>query len=162
MSDWRVGTEAEFLTFYEATVRDAHRYAARLVGADRARAEDLVQDAYMSLLRRAKAGTLTEVGAGWLVLAIRHRFLDTMRGAEREQRRLRLVWSSTSIDSSDVSGDPLAGSALTDRERAALTLRYVDDLSVADVAAAVGSTVRATESLLARARARVRSEVRDA
>ena len=39
-----------------------------------------------------------------------------------------------------------------------VVLRYVDDLSVPDVAAALGLTVHAAESLLARARTRLRGE----
>lgn len=55
---------------------------------------------------------------------------------------------------------------LSSRERAAVVMHHVDGLSVADVAKELGATVRATESLLARARAKARSskerEVRDA
>src|SRR5262249_34282342 len=126
---------------------------------DRARTEDLVQDAYMGLLRQAKAGNISQAGIGWIFVAIRHRFLDIVRASEREERRLRLVWSRPDGDVPDDIPDPLLGVRLSDRERAALTLRYVDDLPVAEVAAALGSSVRATESLLARAKARVRAEV---
>lgn len=41
---------------------------------------------------------------------------------------------------------------LAPMHRAVLTLRYLDDLPVGDVAASIGKSVRATESLLARAR----------
>jgi RNA polymerase sigma factor (sigma-70 family) len=46
---------------------------------------------------------------------------------------------------------------LTDRERAAIILRYVDDLSVAEVADLMGDSLRATESLLQRAKRKVRN-----
>ena len=160
MRSWPVDSEERFLSCYDATVADVHRYATRLTG-DRSRAEDLVQDVYLGLVRRARAGEITEASLGWLQLAVRHRFLDTLRATDREQRRLRLVWS-TGLTDTTAPDDPLAGVHLSDRERAALTLRYVDDLPVAEVGHALGMSVRATESLLARARARVRSEVRDA
>lgn len=41
---------------------------------------------------------------------------------------------------------------VTPHHRAALTLRYVDDLPVADVAEHLGRTVHASEALLVRAR----------
>ena len=43
-------------------------------------------------------------------------------------------------------------------QRTALALRYVEDLAVAEVASAMGRSVRATESLLARARQALRVE----
>jgi len=162
MTVWAVDSEERFLSFHDATMRDAFRYASRLTGGDRFRAEELVQEAYFELLRRARPGELREVGPGWIVVTIRHRFLDTVRNTEREDRRLRLVWSRPEAPEPGAASTVLDGAALSDRERAALTLRYVDDLAVADVAAALGTTIRATESLLARAKARVRAEVKDA
>jgi RNA polymerase sigma-70 factor (ECF subfamily) len=42
--------------------------------------------------------------------------------------------------------------AISPNHRLVLILRYVDDLQVADVAKEIGRSVRATESMLARAR----------
>jgi RNA polymerase sigma-70 factor (ECF subfamily) len=47
--------------------------------------------------------------------------------------------------------------ALRGQHRLALVLRYLDDLSVAEVARLLGKSVRATESLLVRARAALRA-----
>jgi RNA polymerase sigma-70 factor (ECF subfamily) len=165
VTSWPVTTEDDFLRCYDETLSELHRYASRLVGGDRSRAEDLVQETYVLLLRRAQAGEIGEVGIGWLTVALRHRFLDGLRSAGREQRRLRLAWSRPADDQVEARAaalDPLAGTGLTDRERAALTLRYVDDLTVAAVATELGLSTAATESLLARARRRARREVRGA
>lgn len=165
MTKWSVSTEDGFLRCYDETLSDLHRYASRLVGGDRSRAEDLVQETYVLLLRRAQSGQITEVGVGWLTVALRHRFLDSMRSTGREQRRLRLAWSrpvDEPVEAGAAALDPLSGIELTDRERAALTLRYVDDLTIDAVAAELGLSTSATESLLARARRRARREVRGA
>jgi len=45
---------------------------------------------------------------------------------------------------------------LSSDQRTALALRYVEDLAVVDVASTMGRSVRATESLLARARRSLR------
>ena len=169
----RGAAQAAFLAFYDATFDEVYRYAARLCGTDRAAAEDLVQDAYASVLGRFRADGDRTLTIAYVVTAVRHRFLDRVRGSNREERRLHLVHSAGIVaDATDDAGDrrdaadsPIS-TALADlpaRDRAALVLRYIDDLSVPEVADTMGLSVHATESLLARARARLRSkEVRDA
>jgi RNA polymerase sigma-70 factor (ECF subfamily) len=149
-----------FLAFYDDTFAEAYRYAGRLCGSDRSAAEDLVQESYLAVLRQLRADPGRELSVGYLVVTIRHRFLDRVRNAAREERRLRLV---ASIDEAQAPAMPSQLAGLPERDRTALVLRYVDDLPVPDVAEAMGLTVHATESLLARARARLRGrEARDA
>lgn len=159
---WHVCTEAALLACYDATFPTVYRYAARLTGK-RSAAEDVTQEAYSRLVRAARAGQATEIGVGWLITTARRIWLDRVRSEGREHARLRLVASppSPAVEQDRTSalevGDLLAG--LSDRERAALVLRYVDDLPVARVAEQLGTTVRATESLLQRAKRRVRGEL---
>ena len=167
-SRWDVGDHDGFLACYDATRQEVFRYAVRLTG-DRQLAEDLVHDIYVQTLRRARSSELEPIGVGWLCRAVRHRHLDWLRGTERERRRLRLVASRAErgdpIDLGMSSGGDSLLAALTDRERAAIVLHHVDELAVAEVAQLLGTTVRATESLLARARSKARrehEEVRDA
>jgi RNA polymerase sigma-70 factor (ECF subfamily) len=156
-----------FLAFYDATFAESYRYAGRLCGDDRGAAEDLVQEAYLNVLRRFRDGSADVLTIAYLVTTIRHRYLDGIRHDDRETRRLRLIVSDVGdvADVSDVAvSTPLHRLAdLPQRERAALVLRYVDDLAVPDVAASLQLSVHATESLLARARTRLRGrEARDA
>lgn len=153
-----VSTRVAMMTFYEMAFADVYRSASRLTGGNRAEAEDLVQDAFVRLVRAARDGSVQEVGVGWLITTIRRRHIDQLRSIDREGRRLRLVASNhaspdhmaTGADRRDESGALLA--VLSDRERTALVLRYVEDLPVAEVAHLMGLTVRATESLLQRAK----------
>jgi RNA polymerase sigma-70 factor (ECF subfamily) len=76
---------------------------------------------------------------------------------ERDARNLRVI--DTAPDEDDPWEAELDGFAARDtlerlgaHHRAALTLRYVDDLPVPEVAALLDRTVHATEALLARAR----------
>lgn len=161
---WEVSTREGIAACYDATFDEVFGYAARLTG-DRRRAEDLTADAFLTLVRVGREGSVTEIGVAWLITVVRNRFIDDIRARDREQRRLRLVGRRTESDlgqpQTDAAGELLA--SLSDRERAALVLRYVDDLPVAEVAARLQVSLRAAESLLARARGRVRSsEVRDA
>jgi RNA polymerase sigma-70 factor (ECF subfamily) len=147
---------------YDETFDETYRVASRLTRGHRADAEDLVQDAFIRLTRAAKAGQVTEVGVGWLVTTIRRRFVDRLRSNDREARRLRLVrGADRDIDAGiepSVSVPTSLLDGLSDRERAALVLRYVEDLSVAEVADLMSTSVRATESLLQRAKRKVRAE----
>ena len=87
---------------------------------------------------------------------------------DREARRLRLIVSDNADQADGADVVSMASTVprladLPDRERAALMLRYVDDLAVPEVAALLQLSVHATESLLARARTRLRGrEARDA
>jgi RNA polymerase sigma-70 factor (ECF subfamily) len=161
---WPVTSEAELAACYDETFDELFRYASHLTG-DRGRTEDLVAQVYLELVRASRSDEVTSIGMGWLITVARRRFIDRLRLSEREQRRLRLVKprgeEPVPAVAADGSGELLA--SLSDRERAAVVLRYVEDLSLAEVARVMETTVRAVESLLARARNRVRrSEVRDA
>ncbi len=151
-----LGQQDAFLAFYDATFTEAYRYAGRLCGSDRHAAEDLVQDAYMAVLRQFRADSSRDLHVGYVITTIRHRHLDRLRSVARQQQRLRLVAADAREREPAVVPSQLAN--LPDRDRTALVLRYVDDLPVPQVAEALSLTVHATESLLVRARARLRGE----
>lgn len=159
MGPWMVTDEVSLVACYDQSVRVLYRAAGRLTGGDRERTDDLVQEVYLSLVRAARTGALTEVGLGWLMTSVRHRYFDRVRSEARDDRRLQLVWSQPVA----AAEEPADLSGLPERERVALVLRYLDDLPVAEVASLMELSVHATESLLARARRRARMlEVRDA
>jgi RNA polymerase sigma-70 factor (ECF subfamily) len=81
----------------------------------------------------------------WLIGTARHKLVDHWRRRERELRTLRLVEGAQVDDPWDVRMD-------------ALTLRYVDDLPVPQVAELLQRTVHATEALLVRARTAFRRD----
>ena len=159
--------DALWRVFYERSFADVAGYALRLTGGRRATAEDLVHDAYLAMVRARRDGRVDHLDTGWLIVVVRQRFLNSLRDGRREDRRLRLVHGSASssepsrADSSSAGSMEALLSGLPDRARAALVLRYVDDLPVAAVADGLGLTVRATESLLARARGQIRREQKE-
>ena len=157
MQTWNVCSEEGFLAFYRATLGEVYRYAAMLCGSDRAAAEDLVQDVYLSALMKARQGALTELSTGYLIVATRHRHLDRLRSTQRERRRLELVASAPPADTAPRML-PTQLADLPQRDRLALVLRYVDDMSVAQVGREIGISTHAAESLLARATRRIRQQ----
>jgi len=149
-------TDDELLDLYERTVDDLFRYASRLAGGDRTMAEEIVQDTYLAVLRRIRGGDAETVDIGWLIVSCRHRFLDRLK-AERRSKRREVLAGSTERDDAPGGRAVDALAALSAEHRAALVLRYVDELPVREVARAMRRSEHATESLLVRARAALRA-----
>ena len=129
---------------------------------DPALAEDLTADTFMSAVSAVRSGAVNTITTGWLVVVARRRLVDHWRRQEVEQRRLHLLPGASDEMADPWTGDLDPGTARTalaelpPQYRAVLTLKYVDGLSVAEVAALVGRSVHATEGLLQRARAALR------
>jgi RNA polymerase sigma-70 factor (ECF subfamily) len=150
-------TPDDLLALYDRTIDEVYRYASRLTAGDPARTDDLVQDTYLSMLRRIQSGKPVDLSVGYVITSCRNRFLDGIKADRRRAKReLRVVTAggTTGPDLDEVATARLA--ELPDDQRAALVLRYVDDHSVSEVARQLGRSVAATESLLARARTAMR------
>jgi RNA polymerase sigma-70 factor (ECF subfamily) len=149
----------DFRVFYRAHLPAVYGYLLRLCAGNRAQAEDLTQDVWFALVDELNRGHAERADVRWLMCVARSRFID-------QARRQRLVRSKMSllrrVDDREEDVDPSGGQVLDglDRlrpmHRAVLMLRYVDDLPVPEVAAAIGRDLGATNSLLARARAELR------
>ncbi|HEY3832192.1 MAG TPA: sigma factor-like helix-turn-helix DNA-binding protein, partial [Acidimicrobiia bacterium] len=104
----------------------------------------------------------------WLIGVARHKLVDRFRRADREQRKLAMVHAADADDIDD-SGDAVdrellfgAIHRLPPLQRAAVALRYVDDLPVHEVARLLDRSVAATDSLLRRARTALRALIEEA
>jgi RNA polymerase sigma-70 factor (ECF subfamily) len=130
-------------------------------------AEDLTADTFLAAVSATKQGAAPEVSVAWLVGVARHKLVDYWRRQGREDRSLALVGGTTDEvdDPWDAQLDRDALYAALGRlnvfQRAALTLRYLDGLPVADVAGHLGRSLHATETLLARARTALRRVYRE-
>ena len=118
-------------------------------------AEDLTSETFLAAVGAIRSGAVDEPSIGWLIGIARHKLVDHWRRSEREERRLRVVASQPAAG--DLAIDPGRGmevlAGMNPFQRAALTLRHVDGLSVPEVARLLGRSTAATETLLARARA---------
>ncbi len=118
-------------------------------------AQDLVAETFMHAGDRVRAGRGSEVTPAWLRTVARRRLIDEWRRQARGRdrfERLRLQRSEPvpAPDADDAVDRALA--SLSTRQRAVLTLRYLDDYSVTEVAEALDLSYKAAESLLARAK----------
>jgi RNA polymerase sigma-70 factor, ECF subfamily len=125
-------------------------------------AEDLTAETFMAAVTAVRRGETRELTVGWLVGVARHKLVDHWRRLAREERGLAAV-ERNQRDAEDPWQEVLDEEAahwallrLSGPQRSALTLRYLDGLSVPEVAEHIGRSVHATETLLVRARAALR------
>jgi len=125
-------------------------------------AEELAADTVLAAVDAVQRGQSPPVSTAWLIGIARHKLVDHWRREARQERYLRAVASTTpeAEDPWDVQLEALRAQSVLQRlapyHRSVLTLRYLDDLPVSDVAALLDRTVHATEALLVRARAAFR------
>lgn len=148
----------DFIAVYRRSIRDVYSYLASRAG-DRSTAEDLTQEVFIAGAHRF--ATEGDVNTAWLIAVARHKLVDHWRARSREDRKLAAVHASEprhdgAEEPVEVGAATAALAELNPTYRAALVLRHVDDLSVAEVAAHLGRTVEATEQVLTRARAAFR------
>lgn len=149
------------LAIYQEALPRVYGYLTSRCGSA-ALAEDLASETFLAAVNASRQGSLTEVSTAWLVGVARHKLVDHWRRLEREQRsNASAVATVTGIDDPwdewlDTDAAYAALAHLPGSQRAALTLRYLDGLPVADVAELLGRTLHGTETLLARSRAALR------
>ena len=125
---------------------------------DWALAEDLAAETFLAACDSVQRNLVREVTVAWLIGIARHKLVDHWRREARHERRLSAVAELT--DATDDPWDATVDAAAIERtlrnlgavNRAALTLRYLDGLPVAEVARMLDRTVLATDQVLARAR----------
>lgn len=148
------------LDLYDAALPQVYGYLLARCG-HRALAEDLTAETFLAAVVACRRMPPPRPSTGWLVGIARHKLVDHWRAAEREERGLRAVAGppgdpGAADDPWDARLDTLLAHEALDSQsapnRAALTLRYLDDLPVPEVARTLGRTVHATEALLTRAR----------
>ena len=151
-------TDDDVLALYERSVDAVYRYATRLTGGDRSWADELVQETFLQLVRVVRDDGGAEVDVGWLIVTCRHRFIDQLR--QQRRRRARELAVVGSASDAPTHGRAVAAlDRLPADQRLVLVLKYVDEMTVAEVARELGRSVHATESLLARARTALRAAV---
>ena len=145
----------ELLALYDSALPSVYGYLARRCGSAQL-AEDLTSETFLAAVDAVRRATVADLSTAWLIGVARHKLVDHWRRREREERRLAAAGPPTAEDPWEVDLDRLVAldtlAGLGAHHRAALTLRYLDGLSVPEVADELGRTVGATEVLLVRAR----------
>ncbi|MEP6812458.1 MAG: RNA polymerase sigma factor [Actinomycetota bacterium] len=142
-----------FRRFYEDALPRVYGYLLQRCGGSAAVAEDLTQETFLAAVTELKKGRPVDAPVAWIYGIARHKLLDHYRRQERlERRRLREPAAEPAPPHEADDRALAALAAVPATQRIALVLRHVDGLSVPEVAAALGRSIEAVESLLARGR----------
>lgn len=161
--DALVRDEAAFRAWYDDAMPRVYRYLVSRCGGDHTLAEELTQQTFVEAVRRRdRFGGRADV-VTWLIAIGRNKLVDHYRRHGRDARRhghlIDLHRAGADLDwdrHEEREAIEAALATLPPEQRLALLFRYLDDLSVRDVAAAIGRSEKATESLLVRARSTFR------
>lgn len=145
------------LALYDRALPEVFGYLLPRCGSTSV-AEDLASETFLAAVAAVRDRKVPKLTTAWLVGVARHKLVDHWRGQERESRRLQAVANDTVTVDDPWDARLDSGRAhevlaeLGAHHRAALTLRYLDGLTVPEVAACLDRTLHATEALLVRAR----------
>jgi RNA polymerase sigma-70 factor (ECF subfamily) len=146
---------------YPAALPQVYGYLLPRCGSV-ALAEDLTAETFMAALAGARSDRPAPATVAWLIGIARHKLVDHWRRAERERRGLAAAEREQPASDDpwnevlDAQAAHVALLRLSLPQRMALTLRYLDGLSVPEVAQHLDRSVHATETLLVRARSALR------
>ncbi len=171
----RIGTDQDlFDAFYSEHLEDLQRFVARRVG-DRERAADLTAEIFLAAIDSAHRYQPRGTPKSWLYGIARVLVANDRRQSGRERAGEERLRGSALLDEEDVAQmdariDAAAQSRrlyaamdrLPDAERAVLELVALDELSVAEAAAAAGVRPVTARVRLHRARRKLRAELEPA
>ncbi len=168
----RIGTDPDlFIAFYSEHLEDLQRFVARRVG-DRERAADLTAEIFLAAIDSADRYRPHGTPKSWLYGIARVIIAEDRRRSGRERAREERLRGSALLDEEEAARidariDAAARSRrlyeamdrLPEAERAVLELVALDELTVAEAAAAVGVRSGTARVRLHRARRKLRAEL---
>lgn len=152
---------AALLDLYDRALPQVYGYLLSRCGRP-ALAEDLTAETFLAAVDAVHRAHAPALSIAWLIGVARHKLVDHWRRQARDDRSMSALVDEAlpPADRWELNLDAVRARQTLDRlgphHRAALTLRYLDDLPVPEVAALLERTVHATEALLVRARSAFR------
>jgi RNA polymerase sigma-70 factor (ECF subfamily) len=157
-----MGTLA-FDEFYESCFDRVARTLV-LAGADRDVARDATQEGFARALRRWRQVGELDRPDGWVYVVAMNHLRDQWRRSERRRERATTV-DDDAVDNTRALATRVsvrdAIATLPRRQRQAVVLRYLADLSIVDVADAMGCATGTVKATLHQAMRHMRVELDD-
>lgn len=155
----------DFAVLYKEMLPVVYRYVTSRVG--KLHGEEITSEVFHAAVRALSSGVQETISAPWLMATAKNKVIDHWRRSERRGRIAHLVEPRVE-ELFEESAESLAGGSWSDvmatldrlptKQRTLLTLRYVDDLSLSELAEQAGISEAAAESALARARRSFRAQ----
>jgi RNA polymerase sigma-70 factor (ECF subfamily) len=157
------GDDSAWRTWYEVEYAPLEAYVLWRCGNLRDLADDVLQDTWLAAVRRVRrfdpeAGTFHAWLCGIAANVLRNQLRSRRRRTDRQESLNGDVGRDdpTLADRERSESVAAALASLPDRSEAVLRMKYLDRMSVAEIATGWCETEKAVESLLSRARAAFR------
>jgi RNA polymerase sigma-70 factor, ECF subfamily len=162
------GDDRAWRAWYDAEYPGLEAYVLWRCGGSRDVADDVIQETWLTAVRKVLAFDPDAGGFHqWLCGIAANVLRNHLRSRRRRSGRQEPLSGDEGRTDAGVADRERAErvtaalAALPDRYEAVLRMKYLDRMSVADMAAANGETEKAVESLLSRARAAFREAYGD-
>jgi RNA polymerase sigma-70 factor (ECF subfamily) len=166
---WRgalAGDEAAWRALYDRAFSPLLAFVRRRCSGEPAESDEVLQECWLVAVRRLSTfdpdrGSFLSWLFGIAANVLRNRGRKRARRARREAPADLAAEAAEPPPDLDAAGEiAVAMAALSPRQRAVLRLKYEERLTVHEIAGRWGSSAKAVESLLSRARAAFRSAYR--
>lgn len=152
MPDASLSDPQAFARFYDDALPRIYGYFLHRCGGGASTAEELTQETFVAAVTELRKGRHVDAPLPWLYGIARHKLLDHYRREGRRREAPGPV-DDVAVEVGDERSRVLVAlGALPETQRAALVLRHLEGLSVPELAAVLGRSIEAAESLLARGR----------
>jgi RNA polymerase sigma-70 factor (ECF subfamily) len=157
------GDTAAWAAWYDAEFAPLEGYVLWRCGSLRNLADDVLQETWLTAVRRIRRfDPATGPFHGWLCGIAANVLRNHLRSRRRRVIRLEPLAGDAAATDRQLAGRVTeALAAIPERCERVLRMKYLDRMSVAEIAAAGGETEKAVESLLTRARAAFREAYGD-
>lgn len=152
--------EDAFRRWYESSAPRVYAYVLHRTGGSVPLAEELTQQTFVEALRSGHRYDGRGDAVAWLCGIARHKLADHYRRRQRDERRHHQLVLRNAAQATDQPWTALdrreaidaALRSMSPDQRTVLLFKYLDGLSVPEIATTIRRSADATESLLARAR----------
>jgi RNA polymerase sigma-70 factor, ECF subfamily len=152
------GEEESFREFYDLYSHRLFGYLYVLCRGDAEHARELLQQTMIKVARHARVFDQEQIFWGWLMRLARSSWIDEGRKRNRYIAALERLWKGRAEDPVSPTEEMAHAwmDALDEADRLLLTKKYLEGLSLRELAEHFGVSEKAVESRLTRARNRIK------